>query len=429
MNTLWILLGLLPIVLFLYILISGVEDSFLVSNPLTLELKRDQKKRSNSSLGQLLDQPDLFWRTTTATKFLLVIGLAVLIYNICEYALRMKVIPADVANYFGTYAYMKWIVAGLITLIIIYLFKRIVIKPLYERKPENKVNGLSSFIVFLSHFFNPLMKVFKSIAQAILVFLFNARVNKDAPIFLGINPYNFFRQSIQGHNVLEKLNKKFFRGALDLTQVNVRNCITPRTELIAIDSREPMEAVKKKFVDTKISKILVYEKHLDHITGYIHHLDMNTHPAQIADILLPLPVVPSSMSALELVRAFTKDRKSIAQVVDEFGGTLGIVTMEDILEEIFGNIKDEYDSDDLVEKKLTENEYVFSGRLKVDYLNNKYNFRLIDSEYETLSGYIIGMHETIPLQKQKIILGKYEFEILLVTATKIESVRMRILNH
>lgn len=429
MNLFWILLIALAIVLFFYILISGVEYSFLVSNPLTLEIKRDQKKRSNTSLGKLLDQPDIFWRTTTAVKFLLVILLTILFYNLCYYGLKFNGVPSSFKLYFESYPYMLWLASGFITLICIYLFKRLITKPIYERKPENKVNGLSSFIVFLSHFFNPIMKLMKSSAQTILVLLFNARINKDAPIFLGINPYNFFRQSVQGHNVLEKLNKKFFRGALDLTQISVRNCITPRTELVAIDNRESMEALNKKFVETKVSKILIYEKHLDNIIGYVHHLDMNTNPPKIEDILLPLPVVPSTMSALELIRSFTKDRKSIAQVVDEFGGTLGIVTMEDILEEIFGNIKDEYDYDELVEKKLTENEYVFSGRLKIDYLNTKYNLNLSKTGYETLSGYIIGMHESIPIQKQKIIIGKYEFEILLVTSTKIESVRMRILNH
>jgi putative hemolysin len=143
--------------------------------------------------------------------------------------------------------------------------------------------------------------------------------------------------------------------------------------------------------------------------------------------LLPIPAIPESMSATDLISKFTRERKSIAWVVDEFGGTAGIVTMEDLLEEIFGEIHDEYDSEEFVEKRLSENEYIFSGRLELDYISEKFDLEFPDNESETLSGYIISHHETIPQQKERIIIDDYEFDVLSVSDTRIEMVKMKVL--
>jgi CBS domain containing-hemolysin-like protein len=172
----------------------------------------------------------------------------------------------------------------------------------------------------------------------------------------------------------------------------------------------------------------VYTGTIDHIVGYIHQLDLFKKPALIKDILLPIPAVPESMSATDLISKLTKDRKSIAWVVDEFGGTAGIVTMEDLLEEIFGEIKDEYDVEEFEEKKIAEDEYIFSGRLELDYLKEKYGLEFPENDSETLSGFIIHQHETIPRLKERIIIGNYEFEVLNVSDTRIEMVRMKILS-
>jgi CBS domain containing-hemolysin-like protein len=154
---------------------------------------------------------------------------------------------------------------------------------------------------------------------------------------------------------------------------------------------------------------------------------MNRRPANVGEILHTITPVPEAMSAVDLMNRFTKERKSIAWVVDEFGGTAGIVTMEDVLEEIFGDINDEYDEEEFVEKQISENEYIFSGRLELDYLNEKYGFRFSTEESETLSGFIISQHETIPKIKERIIVENYEFDILLVTNTRIETVKMKVL--
>jgi putative hemolysin len=185
--------------------------------------------------------------------------------------------------------------------------------------------------------------------------------------------------------------------------------------------------VRQKFIETKLSKLVVYEGNLDNITVYVHQLDLFKGPENVQAILLPIPAIPESMSATDLISKFTKERKSIAWVVDEFGGTAGIVTMEDVLEEIFGEIHDEYDSEEFVEKRISENEYIFSGRLELDYLADKYELDFPDDESETLSGYIINHHETIPQQKDRIIIDDYEFDVLSVSDTRIEMVKLKIL--
>jgi CBS domain containing-hemolysin-like protein len=169
----------------------------------------------------------------------------------------------------------------------------------------------------------------------------------------------------------------------------------------------------------------VYENNIDHIIGYIHQLDLFKKPQHIQSILLPIPAVPESMSATDLINKFINERKSIAWVVDEFGGTAGIITLEDVLEELFGEIQDEYDTEEFIEKQIAENEFIFSGRLELDYLEEKYNLIFPEHEYETLSGYIINYYETIPRQKERIIIDDYEFEVISVSDTRIETVKMK----
>ncbi|HRI22774.1 MAG TPA: transporter associated domain-containing protein, partial [Panacibacter sp.] len=170
-----------------------------------------------------------------------------------------------------------------------------------------------------------------------------------------------------------------------------------------------------------------FEGNIDNIQGYIHQLDLFKKPSTLKSVLLPISVVPESMSATDLINKFSKERKSIAWVVDEFGGTAGIITMEDVLEEIFGEIKDEYDTEEFEEKQIAENEYIFSGRTELDYLTERYGFEFPENESETLSGYIINEHETIPKPKERIIIDKYEFDVINVSDTRIEMVKMKVL--
>ena len=245
--------------------------------------------------------------------------------------------------------------------------------------------------------------------------------------FSQVDLEHFFLQTKEQDDDSQDLNKELFENALSLPSVKVRQCLVPRTEVEAVEITDSPEEVKQKFIKTNLSRLIVYEDSIDNILGYIHQLDLFKRPSDIRSILLTIPAVPESMSATDLINKFSKERKSLAWVVDEFGGTAGIITMEDVLEEIFGEIHDEYDIEEFVEKQLSEKEYIFSGRLELDYLNEKYDFEFPDAESETLSGYIINEHETIPKQKETIVIGDIQFDILNVSDTRIDMVKLKLL--
>jgi putative hemolysin len=290
---------------------------------------------------------------------------------------------------------------------------------------------LSSAVASLTNFFvqifQPLAFVFVSIAEWILKYLFNIRLNEKREAFVRADLDAFYQQTATENGDGQDLNTNLFENALSLPNVKVRQCLIPRKEIEGAEVNMPISAVVNKFVSTRLSKLVVYDGNIDHILGYIHQLDLFKQPENLRAILLPIPAVPESMNATDLINRFTKERKSMAWVVDEFGGTSGIVTMEDLLEEIFGEIQDEHDTEELEEKKINDTEYIFSGRLELDYLHTRYNLTFAPDESETLSGYIIQHHETIPKVKERIIIDDYEFEILAVSDTRIEMVRLKIL--
>jgi CBS domain containing-hemolysin-like protein len=226
-----------------------------------------------------------------------------------------------------------------------------------------------------------------------------------------------------------EMNSEIFENVLSLSETRIRECLIPRKEIVAVNINASLDEIKERFIETKLSKLVVFEDNIDNVAGYVHQLDMFKNPETLRSILLPIPIVPESMNATDLINKFTKERKSIAWVIDEFGGTAGIVTMEDLLEEIFGDIYDEYDvQEDFVDKQITPNEFLLSGRLELDYLMEKYklHFRK-NEETETLSGYIINLHESIPRERDRIIIDDYQFDILKVSDTRIETVKLKLL--
>jgi CBS domain containing-hemolysin-like protein len=220
---------------------------------------------------------------------------------------------------------------------------------------------------------------------------------------------------------------QMLQNAIDFRNVKLRECMVPRTEITAIEQSEPVENLRKSFIDSGHSKILVYDDTLDNIIGFVHSSDLFKNPPSIISATHSIPIIPETMLANNVLSMFIKEHKSIALVVDEFGGTSGIVTMEDIIEEIFGEIEDEYDVEELTEVKISNSEFLFSARLEIDYLNEKYNLHLPESdEYETLGGLIINIHESIPEVNDIIDKGKFRFLISEATDTRIEIVRLTI---
>ena len=224
------------------------------------------------------------------------------------------------------------------------------------------------------------------------------------------------------------LSTEMFKNALDFGNLKVRDCMVPRTELIAVDESETIEELYKTFLESRHSKIPVYRDNIDNITGYAHQVHMFKKPKSIQEATLPILITNESRSLHDQLKEMTLKRKSMAVVVDEFGGTAGIITIEDIIEEIFGEIEDEYDTEELKESKLGDNHFLLSGRHPIDYLNETYHFHIPEDGYETLGGYIISICESIPEENEVILNESFEITIKQVKNARIEEVEIKILN-
>jgi CBS domain containing-hemolysin-like protein len=247
--------------------------------------------------------------------------------------------------------------------------------------------------------------------------------------------YSDLDHYIREYSVSEEDSEHFnpeiqmFQNAMDFAQIKVRECMIPRNEISAIEESESIALLTEKFISSGHSKILVYRQSIDNIIGYVHSFDMFSQPQSIKSIKKPVLIVPESMLAKETLRMFINQHKSIAVVVDEFGGTSGMVALEDLIEEITGEINDEFDETDLMEKVIGENEYIFSGRLEIDYLNSKYHFDIpVEDEYETLAGFIISHLERIPEPKEKINIFTFEITILKASNNRIDQVGIKIMD-
>lgn len=409
----------IALILLLIGFFSGLEIAFFSASRLNFELKKKQGKKSGQVLSFFADNPEKFIGTTLVVINLLIVVYGLLIaamlnplWQRIEFTNEYMILVADV------------LIAAVLLLCVVFLFKAA-----FRAGSDKIIN--SSFVIFsiqtIHGLFSAAASFFTSVSEGILVHVFNQRIQKDKIALARVDLEQFIQQSKEHEEDDPAFDTELFENALQLSETRIRRCLIPRKEIEAVEAGTPIEAVKQKFINTKLSKLVVYDQNIDSITGYIHQLDLFKHPENIQAILLPIPAVPESMSASDLINKFTTERKSIAWVVDEFGGTAGIVTMEDLLEELFGEIHDEYDTEEFIEEQLAKDEFMFSGRLELDFLKEKYELEFPDHDSETLSGYIIARHETIPRQRERIVIDNYEFEVLHVSATRIETVKLKVL--
>lgn len=398
---------------------AGYEIAFVSANRLTIELKKKQGKRSAIIVSNFMEQPARFIGTC-----LIGLNIFLVIYGLLFHDLLKKTLwnPLNFQN-----EYLKLGFDTFLSSLVVLIFGEFLPKAIFRARNDSLLSFFAPVVHFFHRLFLPLTNFFVNISQWILTYLFNVRVNDRNDAFSKVDLEHFFQQTKEQDEDNQELNTELFENALSLPQVKIRQCLVPRTEIEGLDITATVEEAKNYFIQTQLSKLVVYDENIDNIIGYIHQLDLFKKPESIRSILHPIMPVPESMSATDLISKFTKDRKSIAWVVDEFGGTSGIVTMEDVLEEIFGEIQDEYDAEEQVEKQLSEDEFILSGRMELDYLNEKYDMQFPVSESETLSGYIITAHQAIPKQKDTIIIEDYRFDILTVSDTRIETVKMKIL--
>ena len=418
MNTFYFTIFLIIVTIIFIGFFAGMEIAFVTANRLSIELKKKQGKSSGIILSKFMEEPAKFIGTCLiGVNFFLVIY-GVLVSNLLQ----------PVWETFGVNNnYIILVCDTVISTLLVLVFGEFIPKAIFRAKNDNLLSFFAPLAKFFYRIFFPLASILVSIAEWILKYIFNVRVNDRNDAFGKGDLEHFFHQNKNQDENSQELNSELFENALSLPMVKIRQCLVPRTEIEGFDIKTPVKEVRKHMIDLRLSKLIIYKDNIDNICGYIHQLDFFKNPADIQSILLPIPAVPESMSATDLINKFTKERKSIAWVVDEFGGTAGIVTMEDVLEEIFGEIKDEYDVEEFIEKQIAEDEYIFSGRIEIDHLNEKYDFEFSVTESETLSGFIISKHEAIPRQKERIIIDRFEFEVISVSETRIDMVKMKVL--
>jgi putative hemolysin len=337
-------------------------------------------------------------------------------------------LPAYLPQNFHSEFYLL-ILQTLISTALVLVAGEFVPKILFRVKADFLLQFFAVPLIGIYYLLFPLVFTVQKISELILKYFMNVDVSSSKPVFSKIDLEDYVDQFVKSEENIheESFNTDIFENVLYLPQIKARECMVPRNEIVAIDVNDAVQEAKQKFIETKLSRLLVYEGSIDNIIGYVHHLALLKNPQNLRSILFPVEVIPESMPAKELLNVFTKKQKTIAWVVDEFGGTSGIITMEDLLEEIFGDIKDEHDEEGLIEKQIDENDFVFAGRLEIDMLNEKYNLNIPEGEYETLSGYILAKHEDLPNQNEEIYIDHFKFDIVTVSDTRIETVKLKIL--
>jgi CBS domain containing-hemolysin-like protein len=395
---------------------SGYEIGFVSANRLSLELKKKQGSRSGKIIAGFLEAPTQFIGTC-----LIGLNISLVVFGI----LFEELLHTHIWSRFGLGDGAILVGNTIVSTLVILFIGELVPKAMFKARAASLINTFAPLAQFFHVLFKPLTVLLVNTAQWVLSNLFQVKMVYKKEAFTKVDLAHFIQQT-NSHQEQQELNTDLFENALSLPDIKVRKCLVPRTEIVGVEIQTPLEEVKALFVETKLSKLIVYNDTLDNIVGYIHQLDLFKKLKDIKAIIHPILLVTESMNAADLINLFSKKRKSIAWVVDEFGGTAGIVTMEDVLEEIFGEINDEYDEQEFLEKKLSANEYIFSGRLELDYLYEKYGIDFAVDSAETLSGYLIHKHEAIPKVREVIHLSHFDAEILLVSDTRIEKVKLTI---
>jgi len=395
---------------------SGYEIGFVSANRLSLELKKKQGSRSGKIIAGFLEAPTQFIGTC-----LIGLNISLVVFGI----LFEELLHTHIWSRFGLGDGAILVGNTIVSTLVILFIGELVPKAMFKARAASLINTFAPLAQFFHILFKPLTVLLVNTAQWVLSNLFQVKMVYKKEAFTKVDLAHFIQQT-NTHQEQQELNTDLFENALSLPDIKVRKCLVPRTEIVGVEIQTPLEEVKALFIETKLSKLIVYNDTLDNIVGYIHQLDLFKKPKDIKAIIHPILLVTESMNAADLINLFSKKRKSIAWVVDEFGGTAGIVTMEDVLEEIFGEINDEYDEQEFLEKKLSANEYLFSGRLELDYLYEKYGIDFAVDSAETLSGYLIHKHEAIPKVREVIHLSHFDAEILLVSDTRIEKVKLTI---
>lgn len=400
---------------------SGTEIAYISANKLKIEIERKKNLFRSRALGMLMSNPSQFIST-------------MLIGNNLVLVMYSSFLALLLQGFLEPVIHSSWgllLVETLISTVIVLIFGEFLPKMVGNASPNKMLVSFSWLTALFYIVLYPVALLTTGLSKCVLRIFGGGKddANNEESEFDRLDLDNLIVQNTPGESAAPaaKHGAKMLRNALEFRDITVRECIVPRNELACVEVNAPISELAHKFTQTGFSRILVYDDNIDNIIGFVHTGDMFRSPGSIRSVLHTMPIVPESMPASKLLGKLIKQHKGIALVVDEFGGTCGISTMEDILEEIIGEIQDEHDKTSFEEKRVEKNRFLFSGRLEIDHLNEKYGLDLPESEqYETLAGYIISCLRQIPRSGEEFDLGPHHFKIVRATGTQIVSVELTV---
>lgn len=396
---------------------SGIEIAYVTSNKFHIEIENKKGNFAYQIISYLVKNPSRF-----IASMLVGNNIALVIYGLFMPLLLNPYLPVE-------NEYLLLFIQTVISTILILIIAEFLPKAIFNTH-SNKLLELFALPSSIFYFiFYPVVSLMVGISHFVMKYIMRTETDEAQQVFDKVDLDNYIKERTEKSQDEDEEDPEIqiFRNALEFSDRKAREFMVPRNEMVALEANEDIETLKKEFIDSNLSKILIYKESIDNIIGYTHSYELFKKPKDIRSILRPIGFIPESMSANEILNLLIRERRSLAIVVDEFGGTSGLVTVEDVVEELFGEIDDEHDVEDLIEEKISETEYRLSARQEVGYLNEKFGLNLPESEnYSTLSGLILNHLESIPEKGEKLHISPFIFSVLEVSNSKIEEVRLKI---
>ena len=392
---------------------SGIEIAYFSSDKLRIELEKKKGSKLGSILSEYVEKPSIFLGTTLVGN-----NIVLVVFSIYAENFLIQNFGISMSNEF-----LQIVTLSSISTVVVLIFGEYLPKVIFR----TMATGLLFFFAFpfyvIKIILSPFVWFMVQFSYGLLRILFGIKVKENEQVFTKLDLEHFLK-NIKS-DIVEDIDHTLFQNALYIDSVRVKDCMVPRNEIQGIEITDSINELRNKFIESQNSRIIVFENSIDEIRGYVHHQQLLKNPLSIKSIMFQIPVVHEFTSAREIMQRFIKEKLNIAWVVDEFGGTAGIVTLEDLLEQIVGDISDEYDPE-LQKETVSDNEYLFSGRLRIEDLNEEFNLNLPESEdYNTLSGFLTSELETIPNEGESMNWNHLEFIFESVSDTRIEIVRIR----
>jgi CBS domain containing-hemolysin-like protein len=405
---------------------SGMEIAFITANKLKIELDKKQGVFASHIIGHFINKPKLFIATMLIGN-----NAALVVYGI----FMGEVIEHNILSSFPAFAqsigeFGVVITQTILSTIIVLVFAEFIPKAIFSINPNRWLNMMAIPLAAWYGVLYAFAWIVTGISDMFIRLVVRKEIKDEEVEFGRVDLDHYLEQATGNIDQSKAIDHEIqiFQNALDFSNLKARDCLVPRNEIVAIEITDSIENLKKRFIETRLSKILVFRDSIDHIIGYVHSYELFKKPGHIQHILRPISIIPEPMQAYEILEMFIKQKKQVAVVVDEFGGTAGMITMEDIVEEIFGEIEDEHDKEETTEIQHADGSFDFSARLEIDYLNSKYNLELPENQeaYDTLGGLILFLRGDIPEENETISRGSYTFTPLKVSETKIELVKIEV---